>query len=138
MCMILDNDSWGDFSKHKENMKPIHNWLKKRNGTLVYSNHSAFRELSIRYQRSLILYVRDGKAKIIPKENVAREIQKIKKAYTLKSNDPHIIALAKASNTTVLCTKDKKLQIDFKKIIRKGKIYKTQSHRHLLTTNLCR
>ena len=137
MCMILDNNTWGDFLKQKPDMEPIHNWLDKKNGKLVYSNHQGFKELSLTYQRSLQEYKKAGKAKLVPGEKVEKEIRKIKKKHNIeKSNDPHILGLAKAGNVKVLCTKDQALQEDFKTIIR-GNIYKNKNHQHLLTSDLC-
>ena len=31
MCMILDNDTWGDFLKQKSDMQPVHDWLQQKN-----------------------------------------------------------------------------------------------------------
>ena len=39
MCMILDSNRWADFLNRKEDMEPIHKWLEKQNGKLVYSNY---------------------------------------------------------------------------------------------------
>jgi len=138
MCIILDNNTWGDFIKNKEDMKPIRKWLEQKNGKLVYSNHIRFQELSNNSRRYLAEYYRQGKAHLIPHEKVEKEIEKINiQNDQLKSNDLHILGLAKASNTTVLCTKDRSLHTDFKQIIQNGKIYKNKSHTHLLTKDLC-
>ena len=138
MCMILDNDTWGDFLKQKPDMQPIHDWLEQKNGKLVYSNHQGFQELSKKYQRSLREYRKAGKADLVPSEKVEKEITEMKKKYCIeKSDDPHILGLAKASKVTVLCTKDKLLHKYFKKIIG-GSIYQNKkNHQHLLTPDLC-
>ena len=136
MCMILDNNKWGDFLKQTEDMIPIHNWLKQKNGKLVYSNHQGFKELSTKYQKSLKEHMRAGTAKLVFSTKVEKEIEKLKKVHKLKSNDSHILGLAVASNTIVLCTGDKKLHKDFKDIIG-GNIYQTEEHKNLLTKDLC-
>ena len=137
MCMILDNNTWGDFLKKKSDMQPIHNWLQKKNGKLVYSNHRGFKELSGKYRKRLIEYRRAGKANLVPGEKVEKEIKKIKENHNIEqSDDHHILGLAKASNVTVLCTKDRLLQGYFKEIIG-GSIYQNKTHQHLLTSALC-
>jgi len=137
MCMILDNNTWGDFLKKKLDMQPIHNWLEQKSGKLVYSNHRGFQELSKKYQRHLKEYSRAGKAHLVSLEKVEKAIKEIKKKHDIKkSNDPHILGLAKASNVTVLCTKDRILHNYFKNIIG-GNIYQNKNHKHLLTPDLC-
>ena len=104
---------------------------------MVYSNHEGFQELSTKYQQSLKEYRRAGKAHLVSSEKVEKEIREIKKEHNIeKSDDPHILGLAKASNVTVLCTKDRLLHKYFKKIIG-GNIYQNRSHQRLLTSDLC-
>ena len=137
MCIILDANRWGDFSNQKEDMKPIHKWLEKQNGKLVYSDHSKIQqELNQLQKNNLVEYRRAGKALLVPGKQVEEKVKEIKKEHELKSDDSHILGLAKASHATVLCTKDKKLHQDFKHII-KGKIYQNKKHQHLLTPDLC-
>ena len=138
MCLVLDNNQWGDFLQEKDDMKPIHNWLRNKSGKLVYSNHKEFEELNKKSRKILGNYRRAGKAKLVPQNKVEKEIKEIKKSYSDKitSNDIHILGLAKAGNIKVLCSKDKNLHDDFKAIIR-GNIYQTKDHKHLLTKDLC-
>ena len=136
MCLILDNNQWGDFLNKKPDMQPIHNWLDKQNGKLVYSNHQGFKELSPKYKKSLKGYKTAGKARLVPTEKVEEEVKKIKRSHQIQSNDTHILGLAKAENIKVLCSKDKKLHDDFKNII-DGHVYQTKDHKHLLVRDLC-
>jgi predicted nucleic acid-binding protein len=55
----------------------------------------------------------------------------------IKSDDAHIIALALVTDVKVLVSNDNKLIRDFKEHISQGKVYKTKSHRHLLTEDTC-
>ncbi|MBC6415797.1 MAG: PIN domain-containing protein [Bdellovibrionales bacterium] len=138
MCLILDNNQWGDFLEKKDDIIPIHDWLEKKNGKLIYSNHEKFKELSKKYKNSLETYRQAGKAKLVLKEEVEEEIKKIRKSqYIMKSNDDHILGLAKAGNIKVLCSKDKNLHKDFTTMIPHGKIYQTKNHKHLLVEDLC-
>ena len=80
---------------------------------------------------------RAAATKVIDKQ---REIDNNPKEYVLKSNDPHIIALALASRAKVLVSDedgDKKLFEDFKKVIAQGKVYTRENHNHLLTKDTC-
>ena len=136
MCMILDSNRWIDFSNQKEDMKPIHKWLEKQNGKLVYSNYEPIQKELNYLNNNLKAYYAAGQALFIPSEEVEKKVEEIKNKYQPKSNDIHILGLAKASNAKVLCTKDKKLHQDFKNII-KGRIYQNKNHQHLLTSDLC-
>ena len=136
MCLILDNNQWGDFLNKKPDMLPIHNWLDKQQGKLVYSNHEGFNELSAKYQKSLKNYKQQGKTRFVPKEKVEEKMKEIKKSHQIKSNDTHILGLAKAESVKALCSKDRNLHEDFKEII-KGHVYQTKAHEHLLTRDLC-
>jgi hypothetical protein len=57
-------------------------------------------------------------------------------AGELKSDDPHIIALAKVSGARLLCSKDQNLHTDFGNRVfidkPRGNIYQNQSHAKLL------
>ena len=141
MCMILDNNTYGDFFKNKPDMQPIHDWLKQKKGKLVYSTHIKFKELSPKYIRNLQEYKRQKRAKPASKKEVEKGIEQIKKEIkkskkNIKSDDIHILGLAKIKNIKLLCTKDKDLHKDFKKII-KGNIYQNKDHKELLTKDTC-
>lgn len=76
-----------------------------------------------------------GKLMIIPCEKVdAEEI--IVKKLSIRSDDPHVLALARIGCARVLCTDDDALINDFRdeKIIPrpKGKIYKSDSSKSIL------
>ncbi len=134
MCIILDINQWGDFLSKKDDMKPIHDWLKKRNGKLIYSNHKDFKELKP-YRRKLEEYKRSGQSREANIDKVENEIQKIDRSL-LQSDDIHILGLAKAEGVKILCTRDKKLHKDFKEIIG-GNIYQKKEHQDLLTADIC-
>ena len=145
MCVVLDSNKIGDFLNHKPNMVPIHNWLKTQNGKLVYSDHPQI-ETEIKKHAKMPVFLKErkrtGQAKQIPSRLVNQEIaeikQKVKKqGYKLKSNDIHIVALAKASGSKLLCSEDQKLHKDFQKLIDNGSIYQYKSHKKLLKANMC-
>ena len=137
MCMILDANMWADFSNQEEDMEPIHKWLEKQNGKLVYSNYAPIQKELNRLNNNLEELYRAGRALFIPGEKVDKKVEAIENSkYQLKSNDIHILGLVKASNAKVLCSKDKKLHKDFKSIIG-GSVYQKKGHKHLLTSDIC-
>lgn len=69
----------------------------------------------------------------VPSALVDREEKTLGK---IKSNDPHLLALAIASRVRVLVSRDTNLGEDFKRLT-SGSIYKNASHQRLLTRDLC-
>lgn len=137
MCLILDADRYGDFlDPGNTDMEPVRNWLKKNNGKIVYAATEKMQDELSRFQsmkRLFSEYRQAGRLKLFDKEKVKEEENKVR---DLLSNDKHIIALAMVSGVKLLISGDKKLQEDFKKIVR-GKIYKNKSHKHLLRQDTC-
>ena len=71
MCMIIDNNCLSDFMQTppKEDTKPIHEWLAKSNGTLIYSFDDKFSEInSKKCQKRLLEYSQMGVAESVPFE----------------------------------------------------------------------
>jgi len=75
-----------------------------------------------------------GKASKFSDSCIAREAVTLQ-AVPLKSDDLHVLALARCSGARLLCTRDDALSQDFtdRRIIKPpGKVYKNASHKHLL------
>ena len=136
MCLILDANRYGDFlNPDNEDMKPVREWLRIKNGKIAYSPTQKFRkELSEAIWKQFVEYREKGKLKLINKEIVQ---SKQKTLPNLKSDDHHIIALALAANVKLLVSADEDLHEDFKQIVG-GKIYQNKTHERLLTRDLCR
>ena len=105
MCIILDANMLSRFKKRAdEDIKPVWDWVYNRNGMIAYSTTEKFKEE----------WTRGGG------DNVLKELQTIKKLKPvsaqdvqekqnelegqIRSNDPHIIALAIVANVRVLPT----------------------------------
>lgn len=139
MCVILDVNLIGRFKKDPvdEDMKPVHQWLERKNGKIVYSDTDKFRKEWDRgggYTLRRQLQRRD-KLKLVSAQDVQEKNDEIK--GEIKSDDPHIIALALIVEVKVLVSKDNKLIADYKVHVSQGKVYKTKSHSHLLTKDTC-
>ncbi len=134
---------WGNFltpkEQRNEDMQFIHNWLDESSGRIAYTTGGAFNdELNKihKAKRWLMGNLESGKAKLISPEACA-DAEKEFPIKEIMSDDPHILALAKAGNIKILCTNDKKLKKDFKNRI-KGKIYETkEEHGKMLLSNHC-
>ena len=141
MCIIIDASFSSDLFRDRdhEDHKPVFTWLEKKNGAIVYGGRLSielFNNLDV--QRSIANYKRAGKAFEFDYSNLHDEEQVIvnDKNFVLRSNDPHILALARISGARTLLTLDQSLMYDFKSrsIISapRGGIYKNKDHKHLL------
>ena len=121
MCLILDTNKYGDFLNHKPDMEPVRKWVEGK-GRIAYSPTKKFEEELNRapnMKMKFIEYRQANRIKDIPKEKV----EKMEKTLSnLKSDDPHIIALALVANVKLLVSADKNLQKDFMSIIG-GRVY---------------
>lgn len=138
MCLILDANKYSDYlDPTKEDMDPVRDWIEKKNGRIAYApTEKMEQELNNHREmyKQMNRYGRRGKIKIWDKDEVA---QKAEELSDLQSDDPDIIALAQVANVKLLVSSDKALGKDFKRKIRKGKVYKKREHRHLLDHNIC-
>lgn len=121
MCVIIDANvahSVFNTKRQTENGKSLLKWIGQGRPLVVESQLK--RELNLDTNEYIQRWIKEGennnlkRLKICPDSAVKQEIQKLKRK-TLKSNDPHIIALARVSGARLLYSKDQKLQEDFKK-----------------------
>ncbi len=141
MCIILDANLFSDYLQNTPDMKPVRRWLEGGRGTpsrgkLAYSPTAKFRAELGRHRKfktKLDALNRAGLLKMVPESKVAEEEGKLP---NLKSDDPHIVALALAGRVSLLVSRDQALHKDFKDVVG-GKVYQTATHRGLLTPDLC-
>lgn len=137
MCAILDANTFHKFKDPSdEDMKPVWQWLEKKSGKIVYANSKKFEAEWYKARMDPIRdqLMRSGQLKLI-----SQDIQKKESELndTIRSDDPHIIALAVIGEVKVLISEDRKLIQDFKEHVSQGKVYKTKGHKHLLTKDTC-
>lgn len=146
MCIIVDANKLGTFlaDSPDADSEPIHRWLGHRNakGVLVYSTGGKFgAELGLQARKKLFVYVQAGKAHLIPPHRFADDADQLQASGKLRSDDPHVLALARASGARLLYTADGDLIADFKDrdLIDspRGKIYSNAGNSDLLTANTC-
>lgn len=141
MCVIVDASVVGLVFSHprRADYWPLWDWLEKRGGMLVYGGRLAANG-ELKGARTLLVRLKQaGQAHECPKADVDREERLVKKMGLCKSNDPHVIALARISGARVLCAEDHPLEADFKNLHLvpkpKGKIYKKARDVSLLKHN---
>lgn len=137
MCLIIDacvaHKVFGE--PCAEEARPIWGWLL-RDGSIVYGGLLA-EELkhSTGGRRRLAELLRSGKARLIGGEELLAMGRQISDEGNCKSNDLHVVALARTSGARVLFTVDGSLIEDFvnPKVLRpRGRVYQRSSHAHLL------
>ena len=147
MCIIVDANKLGGFlgePPHDE-AAPIRKWLERHSGSgvIVYSNGGKFAcELGGKAEKKLRTYVQAGKARLEPADRFEDDEEFLRKSGLLRSDDPHVLALARTSGARLLYTGDEKLVADFKNaaLIRRprGKVYSSAANASLLTPSICR
>ena len=138
MCMIVDANVLGMFLLQPKNpdTAPIHEWLGGGWGSIVYSNGGRFEtDIAPRNRERLAGLVRAGQARLVPRERVEPHEAEF---GNIRSNDPHVLALAQAAGVRLLYTRDRKLRADFRdrKFIG-GTIYRDRRDGRLLTDDAC-
>ncbi len=115
MCIraIIDANLFGDLQAAK--IKPLLRWIDRKDGLLVYSDAGEYSDELKKSRKTLELFIayrRQGSATLIRGSGIEAAKGQIT-GRELRSNDAHIIALARASEAMVLCTDDELLKRDF-------------------------
>lgn len=146
MCIIVDASvAARTFSNPPHpDAAPVIRWIEQQDGRLVFGGKLA-QELFVinKARRYLREASRRGHAIQIPSSVVNAEQARIERLGLCRSDDPHVIALARVSGARVLYAEDQALGRDFKdhRLISNppGKHYKRAEHEGLLRhTNACR
>ncbi len=141
MCIIIDNCVVGNvLLQNDDDFEPVKSALYKNKNKMVYGGKLREEYLkNKRLKRLLITLDRSGIAKIIGKESITSEIDKLDYGKLCISNDLHIIALAIVSGARLLCTSDNDLHTDFNnhRLLKnpRGKIYQNRNHVGILEEN---
>ena len=145
MCIIVDTNKLGTFlaDPPDDDSRPIHRWLKSGAGSIVYSTDGRFaKEIQGRRAKAKLAgYVQAGRAKHIPGDLFVADERDLEVHPDLRSDDPHVLALARAAGVRLLYTADRNLISDFrdKKFIDgpRGKVYSGAGNASLLTRSVC-
>ena len=144
MCAIIDanvmSEVFGDNRTPRGRI--VYEWLTRgRTGRLIVGG-KLLRELSgsSRFKAWLAEAIPAGRARRINGSIVEEETKSIRAGGLCRSNDQHVIALARVSGARLLFTDDRDLEQDFKNRLlipgerSRGKIYKSSRASSLLYT----
>lgn len=145
MCIIVDTDRIDLLLKEPpgDDTRPILRWLWRGHGSIVYSTGGGFStEVQKRAKARFREWARAGWARVVPAETFEEDELALRADPLLKSEDAHVLALARASGARLLYTGDGNLMDDFrnKRLIDRprGRIYSRASNADLLTASACR
>lgn len=143
MCIIVDANRLGGLLSDPADADaaPVRAWLE-RGGRIVYSTGGAFaREVRGRMRDRLLTYARAGKAEYVPADQLADDERTLTTRRDRRSDDPHVLALARKAGVRLLYTGDRNLMADFKNkalIDRpRGRVYTGAANAGLLTATAC-
>jgi hypothetical protein len=142
MCIIVDADRMGAFlaDTPEEDAAPIRRWIDTGRGSVVYSTGGKFaEEVRGRARQRLLRYFQAGRARFVPEDRFIDDQDALK--GQIRSDDPHVLALARATGVRLLYTGDADLIADFKDKAfldkPRGKIYSGAANTNLLTRSAC-
>ena len=143
MCIIVDANRLGGVLSDPADADaaPVRAWLEG-GGRIVYSTGGAFvGEVGRRMRSRLLTYARAGRAEYVPADLFADDERTLTARHDLRSDDPHVLALARKAGVRLLYTGDRALMADFKnkKLIDRprGKVYTGAANAALLTATAC-
>lgn len=147
MCVIIDacvRDRVFSSPPHPDAV-PVREWIERRGGRVAYGGKILCDELfqSERARRQIRVWKQAGLASEFPQIAIDAETARVRAGGVVRSNDSHVVALARVSGARTLYSTDVNLHIDFKntQLVADpgGKIYQGAHHRNLLEhTSSCR
>ena len=141
MCAIVDTNVAGEVfgNSPSEAGRFFFNWLNSK-GVLVIGGR-LLQELDGygRFHEWFLQASLAGRARLIPDAVVDAEAEALRGQGICRSNDEHILGLARVSGARLLFTNDQDLQDDFRdrRIIggSRGRVYTTRQSRNLSSTH---
>jgi hypothetical protein len=140
MCVIVDANLAGRVFGGSDagEYRPVLRWLDEptQDGCLVYGGRLAAELAKVgNAVRYLAQLNRAGRARMVPDGSLGQEEAKVA-ALGCRSDDSHVLALARVSGARTLCTEGRALRSDFgdpRLIARpRGKVFSRGDQRHLL------
>jgi len=135
MCLIIDNNVAHEIVQKSPDSQPIIDRLDKRKIMLATGGKHLQELLGNSIGRLLKELLRSGRAKNFSGNTLESKTTEYSENESLRSDDPHILALAAVSGARVLYTRDKNLMDDFRSrdlISPKGSIYSGAGNHRLL------
>lgn len=114
-CAILDANCLGETFGREESQAgaEFRRWVGVE-GRLVSGGklHEELRR-SAEFRRWAEFAIRSPHLRVIPDRDLEAETQELERRADVRSDDPHVLALARVSGTRLLYTRDRKLRSDF-------------------------
>lgn len=137
MCIIVDANAAGIiFAESPTDLAvPVIKWLFKDDGVLVHGGQLTLELGGVDVARRMLFKLKQaGKLVEFDSSELSGEVNSCESRC--RSNDVHVIALARVSGARTLITQDKALMADFtdRELVSKpkGKVYTNAAHKHLL------
>jgi predicted nucleic acid-binding protein len=148
MCIVVDTCAlsavFNERNARHHEFAPVQEWITDGDGMVVYGGSRYLRELATA-ESYLKLFTELGRAKkalVIDQTAVDRHERVVQRIETSAAfDDPHIVAIVRASGCRLVCTTDisaipfLKRRNLYGKGAKKPKIYSSASQKHLLRTN---
>jgi hypothetical protein len=139
MCVIIDACLAGPIFNTPSHCDfiPLWDWILRKDGCIVFGGKLATELEKVKEgARQLQQLSASGKARRVKTHLLNEEEANLKAKGLCKSDDPHVIALARVSRARVLCSRDKALHADFTNpnlISRpRGRVYQNATHAKVL------
>lgn len=138
MCLIIDANVVSlIFPNPSLDFLPVHRALVTGKARLVYGGQLTREYAAVKsFRRFLLLLDQRGSARQVPDTKVDEETERLRTAGVCKSNDHHVMALARVGGVRLLCSNDQDLSDDFKDVALlsrpPGSVYRRAEHAHLV------
>lgn len=138
MCIIVDANVAHEFNAPlTEEASNVYHWLMNDGGVIAAGGKLKRELVATNFRNIYQALLLAGRLYQYDDNEVDRAEVRIVKKGGLRSNDPHVIALARVSRCRLLFSRDQRLHADFSnpRVLRpRGRVYQDQSHEHLLRT----
>lgn len=136
MCLIVDASCASlvfNVPRHPQ-FEPLWRWLTGIHGRLVYGGKLARELHKVQAAANQLAELRrSGRADFVPDDKIEAEVACLPDGH--RSNDLHVLALARLTGARLLCTEDSDLIADFKDRhlipAPRGRVYRDETHGHL-------
>ncbi len=138
MCLIVDVNVVHKIFPPENDFVDIYNALTtKRTARMVYGGELRREYAKMEdFRRRLVRLDQQGSARSVDDVSVDAETERLKQGNACRSNDHHVIALARVSGARLLCSDDQALCQDFKDstLVAKprGSVYRRRAHAPLI------
>lgn len=135
MCIIVDANCGSDFSPVSNDAAPIYDWVMKSNGRIAVGGALKTELLGCKFRDIYQTLLLAGRIREFDGGAVDKLTAEYSKDQRLKSDDPHIIALAHISKARLLFSRDRDLHADFTSAHLlsqpRGKVYQRNCRAHV-------